>query len=152
MFCSTHRRGALVKLSTSGSGKPHYGPPTLQTDATISQANPVSGTKYEVLALTKNCRLIETIVVVTWTVQPTPLEVHITVDGILRSYSIANPVSASGYGVSAIAYTASGGTLSATYTSTYKPFIVEGKTIKVEVETTGGTVSNISARVVYAKW
>jgi len=121
-----------------------------QADATLNQASPVSGTKYTVLDTTKNVRIISATAKVTWTVQPTPLEFHITIDGQTLIAQKVNPVSAAvnslqnntpdtanlGFGNSVAGYRA---------------FVLEGRSVKIEAETTGGTVSNLSARVKYAK-
>ena len=127
--------------------------PKHQADAVISQANPVSGTKYTVLDTTKNVRIIGVYVNCTWTVQPTPLEVHITLDGVAWKFSFTNPVSATGYFIIDldIGNNENGQTLRTNGTSR-SAFILEGRSVKVEVEITGGTVSNLFARMKYAKW
>lgn len=128
-------------------------PPEHQEDATLDQDDPVSGTKYTLLATTTNVRIIGGAVKVTWTVQPSPLEVHITIDGVLYTFTKEDPVTATFYMVrrfdASLAETAQ--LLEETLTLAHA-FLLVGRTVKVEVETTGGTVSNISARVKYAKW
>jgi len=120
-----------------------------QADAILSQANPISGDKYTVLDTTKNVRIIGIQAVVTWTVQPTPLECHITIDGLSLTASQTDPVSGTGYHVEIVE---GGGTFRFTLaTHENRAFLVEARSIKIEVETTGGTVSNLSARVKYAK-
>lgn len=122
-----------------------------QADATLSQANPVSGTKYEVLATTKNVRIISITGYVEWTVQPTPLEAHITIDGQALRATKIDPVTATTY------YTeiSAGGTLTFVFTTTdhahSRAFLFEGRNVKIEVEVTGGTVSLLEARVKYGK-
>ena len=134
---------------------PKYQPPEDQDDATLSQANPTSGTKYTVLDTIANVRIISISVQCTWTVQPTPLEIHITIDGKTITHTFANPVTATDY-VAFInptkAATAQG--LSATDPTDLglPAFLREGRSVKVEAEITGGTVSNLSSRVKYAKW
>jgi len=125
--------------------------PEYQADAVLSQANPVSGTKYVVLATTKNARIMSIHIVCTWTVQPTPLEVHLTIDGLTITGGFVNPVSTTSYYArhSALAQSLY---ISTADPSAYMAFLMEGRSIKVEVEITGGTVSNLSARVKYAKW
>lgn len=128
-----------------------------QADATLSQANPVSGTKYTVLDTTKNCKVRSIVVTVTWTVQPDPLEVHVTIDGVAITFVVANPQSATNYYASlspsstptteALVLVAS----LTTYGTIMIPHALEGRSVKVEVETTGGTTSNISAKVKYAR-
>jgi len=134
-------------------------PPQQQTDAFLSQANPTSGTKYTVLDTTLNARITSIRCKVTWTVQPTPLEIHVTIDGKAERFFVTDPVSAQFY----IASVAPDGSetnqsLIITFTTSgiTSPFLIpiylEGRSIKIEAETTGGTVSNLSVRVKYAKW
>ena len=118
-----------------------------KADATLSQA-PVSGTKYTVLDTKRNVRIIGISVQCTWTVQPTPLEIHITIDGQTVTFTFTDPVSATDYFAKnslATAETAQ----ELTVTQPDVPFLREGQSVKVEAEITGGTVSNLSARV---KW
>lgn len=128
----------------------------MQVDAVLSQANPTSGTQYEVLATTQNVRLISISVMVTWTVQPTPLEVWVTIDGISTRFYFNNPVSATDYfpfitpGVLATALLQDMNVWNNALVS--RPYILECKSIRVQVETTGGTVQNLDCRVKYAQW
>jgi len=127
--------------------------PVQQADAVLNQAAPTSGTKYEVLATTKNVRIISIEVNCTWTAQPSPLEVHITIDGQTITYGIANPISATNYLANPNAEKAEDSQI--LNTSSYhdrRSFLIEGRSVKVEAEITGGTVSNLSARIKYAKW
>ena len=129
-----------------------------QSDATLSQANPVSGTKYTVLDTTKNLRIIGISVKITWaTTQPTPLEVHITIDGNTITHTFTDPVSATEY----VAYrdrskaaTAQG--LKAFLEAdelTAPAFLYEGRSVKVEAEITWATTqpTPLEVRVKYAK-
>ncbi len=126
--------------------------PTNQADAVLTQDNPVSGTKYTVLAPTPNCRIIGAAVKVTWTVQPTPLEMHVTIDGVLHTFTFTDPVTATNY--TPLNWNAADvhGTLLATAMVTAVQFMFEGRSIGIQVETTGGTVSNLYSRVKYATW
>lgn len=128
-------------------------PPEMQTDATINQAAPTSGWFYPLLAATDNVRVIGVAAACTWTVQPTPLEIHVVVDGDTYQFSQANPVSATYYGLIdfdlAAAITAQ--TLKAGLT-TLGPFVLEGRSVTISVAVTGGTVSNLSARLRYATY
>jgi len=128
-----------------------YSVPVHQADAVLNQASPVSGTKYTVLETT-NVRILSLTIICTWTVQPTPLQLHITVDGQTIVHAVGSPVSATQY----IAFRTSGNAEAAqtlgTTDNTKIAFIYEGRNIKVEAEITGGTVSNLSARVKHAKW
>lgn len=122
-----------------------------QADATLSQANPVSGTKYTVLDTTKNVRVVTAFVSVTWTVQPTPLQIHVTIDGNSLTHQVTNPVSATNYELALNNQGETAQPLSVEGTRLNWGFCYEGRSIKIEVETTGGTVSNLSATVKYAK-
>jgi len=121
-----------------------------QPDAVLDQANPVSGTKYLVLETT-NARIISIAVWCTWTGQPTPLECHIIIDGVSIPVSQTDPVSATIYTVDN-SYAA--GANFSFNTALYHPsraFLIEGRTIKIEAEITGGTVSKLEARVKFAR-
>lgn len=124
--------------------------PKYQAPATLNQSNPVSGTKYTVLDTTKNVRIICAYVKVTWTVQPTPLEMHITIDGQTITASVANPTTATRYYL--MYYNGEWTLNNSEYSAAYRAFAIEARSIKIEVETTGGTVSNLSAAIQYAKW
>ena len=121
-----------------------------QADATLSQNNPVSGTKYTVLDTTKNVRITGVSAKCTWTTQPTPLEIHLTIDGQAINFSLNNPVSATPY-EPYFSKDTSDGYLTGSDFIYSRAFLVEGRSVKVEAEITGGTVSNLTARVKYAK-
>lgn len=132
-------------------------PPERQADAVLPKANPVSGTKYTVLDTTKNVRLKGIGVAVTWaTTQPTPLEVHVTIDGQTLTFKQTDPVSATYYmpimsphkDATEQEMSVSG---SAQY---YKAFLMEGRSVKVEVEITWAVTqpTPLVCRVKYAKW
>jgi len=128
-------------------------PPEFQADAFLSQNDPVSGTKYIVLDTTKNVRIISIHAVCTWTVQPTSLQIDITIDGILHTFKIAEPVSTTYYyGKLNPANEAIFQGLSPTVLAINRPFLLEARSVKVEASITGGTVQNLSARIKYAKY
>jgi hypothetical protein len=130
-----------------------------QADATLSQDNPVANTLYTVLNTTNNVEIESITVQVTWTVQPDPLEIVITVDGRTRNFSFANPATAIDYtliqSVASAAAAETAQVLATTLSATvllHQP--IKGRSIKVEArtgKTTAGTTSNLSARVKYAK-
>lgn len=132
--------------------------PEQQADAILDQANPVSGTKYVVLDTTANVKIHFICLSVTWTVQPTPLELHVTVDGITRKFTKTDPVSLTVYLPQAnphidpdSQYLVS----TADDEGMYEPLaraLCSGRSVKIEAEITGGTVSNLFCRVKYAKW
>jgi len=117
-------------------------------DATLSQSYPLDGTKYTVLNTTKNVKIWSIAVECTWTVQPTSLEIHITVDGISLTASQSNPVSNTWYYVYFPYYSPNPDF--ATSAGAVSRDILEGRSVKVEAEITGGAVSDIVARVKYA--
>jgi len=130
--------------------------PVHQADAVLNQANPVSGTKYTVLNTTQNVRIIGISTDITWTVtQPTPLEVHLTIDGQALKFTVDDPVSGTNYFArinSASAPTL--GSLVTTDQTEDKVFLLEGRSVKVEVEITWATTqpTPLNCRVIYAKW
>ncbi len=123
-----------------------------QADAAISQAAPVSTTIYTVLATTPNARIISLSAQVTWTVQPTPLEIVVTIDGQTIIYAYANPISATPYFAKTASQSAPASQeMTSTDPTIYRAFLLEGRSIMVQARTTGGTVSNLTCRVKYAK-
>ena len=122
-----------------------------QPDVALDQANPVSGTKYEVLAETKNVRLISVTAICTWTVQPTPIEIHITIDGQVHTHYFNDPESAKPYYVDYAQEHITSASQVLGGAAAKRAFLRECRSVKVEAEITGGTVSNLSARVKYAK-
>lgn len=122
-------------------------PPKLQADAVLNQANPVSGTKYTVLNTVKNVRIKSIAAKVTWTVQPTPLEIHATIDGIAMLWLVGNPVSGTNYFASDTPQaTALLQTLGLTAYDQRRGFLLEARSIKIEAEITGGTSDPLEAR------
>lgn len=122
-----------------------------QDDAYLDQANPVSGTKYAVLDTTKNVKIYAIFVYVVWTVQPL-VEVHVTIDGKVTTFTKADCITATAYYAkknSATAETDQG--LDTTDYIVYSSYLKEGQSVKVEAESTGGTVSSLKCRVKYAK-
>lgn len=130
-----------------------------QADAAISQADPVSTTLYEVLATTKNVRILGIACQVTWAVtQPTPLEVVVTIDGQTIIYSMVNPVTATPYApyvapATDIA-TAANQLMIAAWTAALLPIaILEGRSVRVQIRITWAVTqpTPLVCRVKYAK-
>ena len=124
-----------------------------QTDATLSQANPVSTTLYNVLPLTNNVRLISISTEVTWGVtQPTPLDVVITIDGVSVIFTKTNPVSANGYECAFISPEASTQVMSSGggYSGA-RAFLMEGRSVQVDVRITWA-VTQPTPLVCRVKW
>jgi len=131
-----------------------YPVPEHQADADINQANPISGTEYTVLETTRNVRILSITARVDWTVQPTPLEIHVTIDGQVLTFTQTDPVTATWYDARISSNTApTAEAMEAANTSIPgRAFLLEGRSVAITVETTGGTVSNLLARVKYARW
>lgn len=139
---------------------------TMQPDALVNMSGgtpPVSGTKYEwstdgsvanAIGTQKNVRVLGIYISCTWTVQPTPLELHITVDGISYLFSIVNPVSGTPYYPrvsSSSAANAQALTTTDVIYSLGSASLMDGCSIKIEAEITGGTVQALNMRVKWAK-
>jgi hypothetical protein len=139
-------------------------PTKYKGDLYVDQANPVSGTKYEWsttglaagAAGTKyNVRLIAAFASVTWTVQPTPLEVHVTVDGETFTAARANPASTTPYYLfpSFTDVTHDTWNLNATAENGFRrAFLLDARSLKLEAETTGGTSQALNLRVLWCKF
>jgi len=125
--------------------------PKHMPDAVFTQASPISGTKYLLLEA-KNVKLIAIIAQVTWTVQPDPLEVHITIDGETFTASQANPVSATFYEIALRPYVNQWMFMAPSDRSLKEISGYECRSLKIEVETTGGTVQSLDTRIKYEKW
>lgn len=122
----------------------------LQPDAILDQNNPVSGTQYPLLAAVKNAQIISIMTYVTWTVQP-DVEIHGTIDGIAVRWFIAAPVSDTVYMAELWRPNDlwNSQRLVTTNFTAYGSKIIPCNSIKLDAETTGGTVSKLYA---IAKW
>lgn len=126
-------------------------PPEHQQDALLNQAAPVQNTWYTVLDTTELCRLISACVEVQTTGET--LEMRITIDNDIYTGSIA-AVAGSHYLAYLFLYsTGAILTLATTANIAWKAFLLEGRSIKVEVrKTTAAGAGNLRACVVYATW
>jgi hypothetical protein len=133
-------------------------PPTYQADATLNQANPVSGTKYTLLVATVNAVIYDILASITWTVQPDPLEIHVTIDGNERTYTLASPASATSYRPSLSksndpASITRYGDVGFSSSDLSTPIIMfQGRSITVTLESTGGTTSALKGLCEYGRW
>lgn len=125
-------------------------PPKLQADAVLNQANPVSGTKYTVLDTTKNVRIYSIWVKVTWSVDTSGLEIHLTIDDVVYRFFV-DPTSAQNYFVRIVGNATADGQVLET-TEHQKTWLIDGQSVKIEAESTGGTADPLEARVKYAKY
>jgi len=122
--------------------------PEHQADATKDQANPVQNTWYTVLDTTDYVRLIGVCLYVADTAET--LAVQITVDGQTVAGSGAATAD-TWYEI----YLDRDGTLVISNNALfqYRAYILEGRSIKVEVRKTTATgAGNLKARVYYAAW
>jgi len=144
----------------------HYPYPVWQkqADALVNMSGgtpPATGVKYawstdgsvaNALGTQKNARIISIMTYVAWTVQPTPLEVHVTIDGILHTFFVANPVTITYYYDNAAAGNDEVNQVLGVNPYSYsRAFLEESRSVKVEAEITGGTVQTLFMRVKWAK-
>lgn len=124
-----------------------------QPDATLSQANPVSGTKYTVLDTTENVRILSIRVFVTWSAASNKLQAHVTIDDVTMVFGFIDPDSNTNYFANFNAAVPENSQILETTDrlAEGRPFLLEGRSVKVEIETTGGTVSQVLGKVKYAK-
>jgi hypothetical protein len=119
-----------------------------QSDAVLSQAEPVQNQWYTILETTKDCRLYAVTVLV-WTANET-LEVRITVDGKVLTGSVG-ATHTTYYYVHHQLY-GSGLTIDGNVFLLGKYAPTEGRSVKVEIRKTTATgAGTLEARVVYAK-
>jgi len=142
-----------------------YPVPEHQARSVMVMANPISGTLYEwdsaggvvnPLGPQRNVRILEIAVNCTWTVQPTPIQVHLQIDGRTYIFSLTDPVSTQNYipYLSAIfADNAQELIITSSTESTRKgqPFI-EGRSVRIWFEITGGTVSELEGQVLWSRF
>jgi len=130
--------------------------PEHQADTVLTQANPVSGTKYTVLDTTKNVRIIAMMIKITWaTTQPTILRIYVTIDGCTEIFGIANPVSGTNYqAVFSNWYLIAGDQTLQTADIVDRSFLFEGRSVKIEAYVEWATTqpTPLECRVKYAKW
>lgn len=134
------------------SGGCKYLPPEHQDDAALAQAAAVSTTWYTVLDTTMNCRIYKAQINMGTLAED--VELRITVDGIELVGAQAAAVAGAWYNaclsptaVDALAlFTARADGLEV-------PFILEGRSVKVEVrKTTANGANTLYGRVKYGKW
>lgn len=128
--------------------------PEQQPDAAINQPNPTNGTEYIILDTTKNVRINSISAQCTWAVQPSPLQIHVYIDDKEIIYGKSNPVTETNYYADASwsANPEATQNLASTSSADNQAFLIEGRSVKITAEITGGTVSALVARVKWAKW
>lgn len=126
-----------------------------QADASLTQASPGNGTYYTVLDTSLNVRIKEVAAHVHWTLQPDDLFVKITVDGQVLSFKFWNPVNTQNYMPYLTGVAGGGGYRDLLATSSLysaaNDFLLEGRSVKVEVAVTSGTVQSLDCVIVWAK-
>jgi len=108
-------------------------------DATLTQANPVSGTFYPVLPATENVRIITMAAVVTWaTTQPTPLRLRVIIDGQTLYFDVTNPITATWYGATIREQFAPAAQALTTIEviTQRRAFLLEGKSVQIDMQIT----------------
>ena len=124
----------------------------LQVDAVLNQANPVSGTLYPVLAASEDVRIISISINNIWTVQPSPLDAELAIDGVTVRHNKINPASATSYyAIIEEANSMANQSLATISPALTRSFLWEGQSVAVGARTTGGTVSNLTSRVKWAR-
>lgn len=127
--------------------------PEHQDDAFLNQTDPTSDLLYDVLEV-ENARIICIAANVTWTVQPTPLEVLVTIDGQPINFQVADPQNSMYYNAILVNWLppALQTLQNPIDAETYRAFLLEGRNILIQARTTGGTVQTLTCRVKYALW
>ena len=136
-------------------GEPPFPIPRYQPAAIINIANPVSGTQYLILGAIPNARIIDAAIWCTWTVQPTPLELYTTKDGIPLRWSFANPATAVYYYPSGMdaRNPDNNMALDVTRYGAYRAFLMEARNVGPwYAEITGGTVQSLQAIIKYSRY
>jgi len=142
-----------------------YPVPKHQEDSLTVIATPVSGTKYvwragetgsgAELGEQKNVRIISINAVLSWaTTQPTPLEVHLTIDGQPITFGQTDPVSATNYVAVCRPRAAMASQIFSTADTSTSAFLCEGRIVKIEIEITWAVTqpTDLTLRVKWARW
>lgn len=144
----------VMRLSKSGEVRGNLlftAPPAGPVRAVLNQVNPGDGTIYEVLPEVRNVRLINAQIRCTWTLQPTPLELHAVIDGVTWNWSQGNPVSnTSYYPVITPELDVDAQWLNATLYGYYRASLLDARSLSISAEISGGTVQNLDCWVYYA--
>lgn len=130
------------------SGHPH---PITLPQVNVTQTPPISGTQYVLLDTVRRVRINQITLEVTWTIQPSPLELHCVVDGVTIRHAVSNPVSGTVYRPTQAISIDANQTLAATWTAAVNNALqrLSGRSVRLLMETTGGTVSELEGVVHY---
>ena len=122
-----------------------------QPDAVLEQANPVIGTRYVVLPATPNVRLLGISTSLQWTTQPTHLQVYVTLCNKTIIFVKENPVDGKVYYAELQENKASYEQLLGSISRLpFRPFMLEDRSVLVDVVRLGGAASFLQCRVKYA--
>lgn len=137
----------------SGIGITPYMPmPERQADVTLSQANPVSTTEYEILPETTFVRLIG-IYVETTGGTTSQLRANTDIDGNTVDFTVNNPVSGQSYKARDDIEQSQNQTLHTASQMMSRAFLEEGRTVSVGLVVTWTVQpSPLEGRVKYSKW
>ena len=124
-----------------------------QPNASINQATPTQNQYYTVLDTTANCRIISIALRVADTNET--LELKLTIDGnSIVKYNISAAAGTNYYATisQGAAYTESYLQAGTTDFSQYRAFLIEGRSVKVEIKkTTANGTGNLQCSIIYAK-
>ena len=123
--------------------------------ATINQVNPASGTGYPVLAIQETgVRIIGIMGQCTWTVQPSPLEIQVSMGATTIIYNQTDPVTLNAYACVNSSMMDVDAQQMIDIVANVDPanaraFLVDGVNVGIMAEITGGTVQNLGCSVLY---
>lgn len=131
--------------------------PLQQADAYLNQVNPVSGTLYTVLPTTIDVRIISIASSITWAVtQPNPVDVVVTIDGIVCVFRSDNPPSGAWYYGRLYENNPMDNVqgLHPDTTAITRSFLLEGRSVKIETRVTWAVTqpTPLICRVKWARW
>ena len=123
-----------------------------QPDAADDMPNPLSGTRYVVLAPQANVRLKSIWASCMWSEQPSHLQVYLTLSAKEIIFTKTDPISGTGYMAELQDQRAPFDQVLATIPRlAYRAFILEDRLVNIEVVVIGGTVSLLQWRAKWAK-
>lgn len=122
-----------------------------QADANLTQASAVSGTIYAVLATTKNIRIISIASLDDWSVDTTTLEIHVIIDGLTYIFTIDPDDNVWYIAKELLSDEVPANQVLGLVEETIMPYFLEGKSVAISVESTGGTSDSLKCKVRHAK-
>jgi hypothetical protein len=124
-----------------------------QTEAAIDIAPPTSAALYTVLDTTPNVRIIAIMGKCQFTAgAPDPLEIIVTIDGKTIIYKKATPATGTSYGANLLTdWDDANQQLGNLDQASYRAFLLEGRSVKIQARVTGGTLTHLIALVKWAR-